>query len=86
MDHTKDLVEELEVVAVINILSHVRNCLSAQSTRTLLCVSLWSELGLVEFEDIIHVSRLPDVISEEEAMDEGWDRINLETCTDISSK
>ena len=32
------------------------------------------------------VSRLPDVISEEEAMDEGWDIINLETRTDISSK
>jgi len=72
MDHTKDLVEELEVVAVINILSHVRNYLSAQSTRVLLCVGIWSELDLVGFEDIIHVSSLPDVISEEEVMDEGW--------------
>jgi hypothetical protein len=60
------------------ILSHVRNRLSAQSTRALLCVGLWSELGLVESEDIIHVSKLPDVIGEEEAMDEGWDRINIQ--------
>jgi hypothetical protein len=35
-------------------------------------------LGLVESEDIIHVSKLPDVIGEEEAMDEGWDRINIQ--------
>jgi hypothetical protein len=59
------------------ILSHVRNRLSAQSTRTLLCVGLWSELGLVESKDIIRVSKLPDVIGKEEAMDEGWDRINI---------
>jgi len=26
----------------------------------------------------IHVSKLPDVIGEEEALDEGWDRINDE--------
>ena len=57
------------------ILSHVRNRLLVQSTRALFCVGLWSELGLVESEDIIHVSKLPDVIGEEEAMDEGWDRI-----------
>jgi hypothetical protein len=61
------------------ILSHVRNRLSAQSTRALLCVGLWSKLGLVESEDIIpsRVSKLPDVIGKEEAMDEGWDRINI---------
>jgi len=51
---------------------HVRNRLSAQSTRVLLCLGLWSELGLVESEDVICVSgKLPDVIGEEEAMDEG---------------
>ncbi|KAG1839728.1 hypothetical protein DFJ58DRAFT_733176 [Suillus subalutaceus] len=57
------------------ILSHVRNHLSAQSTHALLCVGLWSELGLVDSKDIIHASKLLDVIGEEEALDEGWDSI-----------
>lgn len=60
------------------VLSHVRNRLSAQSTRALLCVGLWNELGLVKSEDIIHASQLPDVVGEEEAMNEGWDRVQVD--------
>ncbi|KIK33085.1 hypothetical protein CY34DRAFT_100246 [Suillus luteus UH-Slu-Lm8-n1] len=60
------------------ILSHVRNRLSAQSMRALLCVGLWSELGLVDSKDIFHASKLLDVIGEEEALDEGWDSIQVE--------
>ena len=60
------------------VLSHVRNCLSVQSTHALLCVGLWNKLGLVKSEDIIHASKLPDIVGEEVAMNEAWDRVQVD--------
>jgi hypothetical protein len=54
------------------LLSHVQSRLSAQSTCTLLCIGLWSQLGLVKDTDILSVSSLPDVNDEDAALDDGW--------------
>ncbi|GLB45805.1 hypothetical protein LshimejAT787_3000140 [Lyophyllum shimeji] len=60
------------------ILSHVRNRLSAQSTRALLCVGNWSLLGLVKDSDVSAVSSMPDVDGDEDIeLDDGWDSILL---------
>jgi hypothetical protein len=59
------------------LLSHVRNRLTAQTTRALLCVGLWSRLGLVKDKDIQSVVSLPDVDGKEEELDDGWDSITL---------
>ncbi|KAJ8596746.1 hypothetical protein M405DRAFT_725689, partial [Rhizopogon salebrosus TDB-379] len=58
-------------------LSHVRNQLTAQTPRALLCVGLWSHLGLVKDKDIQSVASLPDVDGKEEEFDDGWDSITL---------
>ncbi|KIK39707.1 hypothetical protein CY34DRAFT_88736 [Suillus luteus UH-Slu-Lm8-n1] len=60
------------------LLSHVRSRLSAQSTRALLHVGLWSQLGLVKDTDILSVSSLPDVNDEDVVLDDRWDSIILE--------
>ncbi|KIK32731.1 hypothetical protein CY34DRAFT_27167 [Suillus luteus UH-Slu-Lm8-n1] len=60
------------------LLSHVRNRLSAQSTRALLCVGLWSQLGLVKDKDISAVASLPEADADDEALDNGWDSIILQ--------
>ncbi|KIK80336.1 hypothetical protein PAXRUDRAFT_125061, partial [Paxillus rubicundulus Ve08.2h10] len=58
------------------LLSHVRSRLSAQSTRALLCLGMWSELKIIKTEDVMKVSALPDVEGdEEEVFEDGWDRI-----------
>jgi len=43
------------------LLSHICNCLSVQTTCTLLCLSVWSLLGLVKDSDVDAVPVLPDV-------------------------
>jgi hypothetical protein len=57
------------------LLSHIRNRLSAQSTRALMCVGLWSQLGYVKDSDVLAVGQLPDVEGEEKELEEGWDAI-----------
>ncbi|KIM66468.1 hypothetical protein SCLCIDRAFT_110613 [Scleroderma citrinum Foug A] len=58
------------------LLSHVRSRLSAQSTRALLCLGMWSELNLVMDDDVKTVSELQDVEGNEELeLEDGWDRI-----------
>ena len=58
------------------LLSHVRNCLSVQSTRALLCVGVWSLLGYVKNNDIKAITILPEVDSEEEGqLPKNWDSI-----------
>jgi hypothetical protein len=59
------------------LLSHVRNRLTAQTTRALLCVGLWSHLGLVKDKDIQSIASLPDVDGEDKELDDGWDSIVL---------
>jgi hypothetical protein len=52
------------------LLSHVRSRLSAQSTRALLCLGIWSKLNLTRDDDVKKVSELPDL--------EGDDELKLE--------
>jgi hAT family C-terminal dimerisation region len=51
------------------VLSHVRNRLSAQSTRALMCLGAWSRMGLVKDRDIMAVVRLPDANGREAGLD-----------------
>ena len=60
------------------LLPHVRNRLSAQSTRALMCVGAWSELGYVKDEDIKAITMQEEVEGEEQALKDGWDAIVLE--------
>ncbi|KIM68770.1 hypothetical protein SCLCIDRAFT_105098, partial [Scleroderma citrinum Foug A] len=50
------------------LLPHLRNHLSAQSTRALLCLGSWSQLGFVKNEDIKKVVR--SNAEDEESADE----------------
>ena len=43
------------------LISHIRNHLSAQLTRALLCLGYWSKMGFVSLEDLKAVASLPDV-------------------------
>jgi hypothetical protein len=58
------------------LLSHVRSCLSVQSTRALLCVGVWSLLGYVKDSDVKAAAVLPAVDGEEEELAEDWDSID----------
>lgn len=57
------------------VLSHVRNCLSSQSTRALMCLGGWSLLGFVKDSDIFAITVQPEVEGEEEELPDGWDAI-----------
>ena len=48
------------------VLSHIRNRLSAQTTRALLCLGSWSLLGMVKDKDMLKVALLNDVEGDEE--------------------
>ena len=53
------------------VLSHIQNCLSAQSTHALLCLA-WSKLGYVDLDDLNAAASLPDVGLDETWSDEEW--------------
>lgn len=61
------------------ILPHVRNGLSGQSIRALLCLGEWSLLDLVDDDDVEQAIKdskeAEDGVSIEEALEDGWDRI-----------
>jgi hypothetical protein len=58
------------------LLSHLRNRLSVQSTRTLMCLGAWSLMGYVRDSDVKAVTMLPDLEDEEEEpLEENWDAI-----------
>lgn len=57
------------------ILSYVRNRLSVDSTRAILCLGAWSKLDLISKDDIIHAANLPDVKKEDEELDDAFDNI-----------
>ena len=57
------------------VLSHVRSRLSVQSTRALLCLGIWSKMGLVEDDDVKSTARLPEVDGEEEELAIDWDAL-----------
>jgi hypothetical protein len=57
------------------LLSHIRNRLSAQSIRALMCLGNWSKLGYVTDKDVLAVTIMPDVEGDEEELPDGWDSI-----------
>ncbi|KAH9011278.1 hypothetical protein EDB85DRAFT_1878859, partial [Lactarius pseudohatsudake] len=59
------------------LLSHVRSRLLVQSTRALLCVGTWSELGLIKDSDIKGCLGLDEVCGEEEELTKDWDTIPI---------
>ena len=42
------------------VLSHVRNRLSVDSTRALLCLGAWSHMNIIKQNDIINVTKMDD--------------------------
>lgn len=60
------------------VLSHVRSRLSVQSTRALICLGIWSAKGLIKDNDILQVTRMPELEEgEEDELEDGWDSIVL---------
>ena len=57
------------------LLSHIRNRLSVQSTRALLCLGVWSLLGYVKDKDLKAATVLPEAESDEEDLADDWDAI-----------
>jgi hypothetical protein len=57
------------------IISHIRNRLTAQSTRALMCLGYWSKLGFVTLEDLKAGASLPDVKEGETWSEEEWNII-----------
>ncbi|KIK80534.1 hypothetical protein PAXRUDRAFT_126440, partial [Paxillus rubicundulus Ve08.2h10] len=58
------------------LLSHIRNRLSVQTIRALLCLKSWSQLGLVKDADVRKVAAMDDVEGKEEVeLPVGWDVI-----------
>lgn len=54
------------------LISHVRNRLSAQSTRALLCLGYWSKLGYVRLDDMKAAASLPDAKKDDVWSDDDW--------------
>jgi hypothetical protein len=58
------------------LLSHVRNRLSVQSTRALLCLGVWSLMGYVKDMDVKAATVLPEVGEDDEYdLPYDWDAI-----------
>jgi len=57
------------------LLSHVRNRLTVDSTRALLCLGTWSKLGFVNKEDLLAAAVLPEVKEGEEDPPDDFDLI-----------
>ena len=57
------------------LLSHVRNWLTVDSTRALLCLGTWSKLGFVNKEDLLAAAVLPEVKEGEEDLPNDFDLI-----------
>ena len=62
------------------VLSHLRNRLSVQSTRALMCLGVWSLRGYVKDKDINSVTSLEEVVGEErmEELSADWDIIQVD--------
>ena len=57
------------------LLSHVQSRLSAQTTRSLLCLGAWSTLGLVDDSDVKKIIELQDAEGKDVILVDGWDKI-----------
>jgi hypothetical protein len=44
--------------------------------RALLCLGNWSLLGYVKDSDIKAITVLPELVGDEEELEEGWDNID----------
>jgi len=53
------------------LLSHIRNRMSAESTRALLCLNNWGKQGFIKQEDLKAAAVLPEVNDEEKEDDFG---------------
>ncbi|KIM50612.1 hypothetical protein SCLCIDRAFT_145047 [Scleroderma citrinum Foug A] len=63
------------------VLPYLRNRLSTQSTRALLCLGQWSKIGLVK-DDNLHKVTYGELELDGEndvELPEGWDKIALHT-------
>lgn len=58
------------------LLPYIRNRLSSESTRALLCLGDWCRRGFVKDGDIKAAALLPDVAGEEPPLAIGWDSID----------
>ncbi len=67
------------------LITHVRNRLTGQTARALMCLGSWSLLGLIHSEDIDRVTRLAQVPEADGNKDgdvlmpEGYERIERES-------
>jgi hypothetical protein len=59
------------------LLSHVRSQMSSRTTRALLCVGIWSQLGLVRDNNVKAVTMLNDIDGKEDQLVDSWDAINI---------
>ncbi|KIM51311.1 hypothetical protein SCLCIDRAFT_143504 [Scleroderma citrinum Foug A] len=57
------------------LLLHIRSRLSAQTTRSLLCLGVWSTLGLVDDSNVKKVMELQDAEGKDVVLADGWDKI-----------
>jgi hypothetical protein len=57
------------------LLSHICNCLSAQSTCAIICLGSWSLLGLIKDSDIFDVTKLPEEPANPVLNAEEWEAI-----------
>jgi hypothetical protein len=57
------------------LLSHIRNRLSAQSTRAIICLGSWSLLGLIHDTDIFNVTKLPEEPADPELEADEWEAV-----------
>jgi hypothetical protein len=77
VDLTNPIATSVDVERVFSkgrlVLSHVRNGLSVQSTRALMCLNAWSPMGLVKDKDVMEAARLPDVNGNEAELDSDSD-------------
>jgi hypothetical protein len=52
--------------------------MSSQTTCTLICLGIWSQLNLIKAQDVETVSKLPDLRGDEDILEDGWDTIDEE--------
>lgn len=64
------------------LVSSIRNRLSVQSTRAILCLGQWSQFGMIKDSDVTNVAQMPDVEGAGDDSDgefdpgENWDKID----------
>ena len=52
--------------------------MSSQTTHTLICLGIWSQLNLIKAQDVKTVSKLPDLTGDEDILEDRWDAIDKE--------